>query len=112
MDVNKVLINSFSYIFIFLFCVSISGRALVGDIFATKAGYLEVAELNNLIIIFPQVAPTVMFPTNPMGCWDWWGYSSLYYATKSAPQMSGIRTMIDTVRSINRAIVASTGKML
>ncbi|CAF5147856.1 unnamed protein product, partial [Rotaria sp. Silwood1] len=65
------------------------GKHYVDDVFATKAGYLEVAELNNLIVVFPQVAPTMFLPTNPMGCWDWWGYSSLSYATKTAPQMAG-----------------------
>ncbi|CAF3895029.1 unnamed protein product [Rotaria sp. Silwood2] len=79
----------------------------VDDVFATKAGYLEVAELNNLIVVFPQVAPTMFLPTNPMGCWDWWGYSSLSYATKTAPQIVGVKKMIDTVRLINQAMVAS-----
>jgi len=83
------------------------GKATVGDVFARKAGYLEVAELNDLIVIFPQIAPTMFLPTNPMGCWDWWGYSSIYYATKTAPQASGVKKMIDTVRLINNAIVVS-----
>ena len=85
----------------------ILGRYYVEEIFATKAGYLEVAELNNIIVVFPQVVPSLAWPTNPMGCWDWWGYSSLSYATKTAPQMSGVKKMIDTVRSINKAMVAS-----
>jgi len=83
------------------------GKFYVGDIFATKAGYLEVAELNNIIVLFPQVVPSVTLPINPMGCWDWWGYSSLSFATKSAPQMSGVKKMIDTVRLVNKAMIAS-----
>ncbi|CAF5017607.1 unnamed protein product [Rotaria sp. Silwood1] len=83
------------------------GKHYVDDVFATKAGYLEVAELNNLIVVFPQVAPTMFLPTNPMGCWDWWGYSSLSFATKTAPQMASVKKMIDTVRLINQAMVAS-----
>ncbi|CAF1072859.1 unnamed protein product [Rotaria sordida] len=31
------------------------GKAYVDDVFVRKAGYLEVAELNNLIVIFPQI---------------------------------------------------------
>ncbi|CAF3813204.1 unnamed protein product [Adineta steineri] len=79
------------------------GKSYVGDTFATKAGYIEVAELNNIILIFPQILRSYFFPTNPMGCWDWWGYSSLYYATQTGPQMSGVKKMIDTVRMINTA---------
>ena len=82
----------------------ILGKYYVGDTFATKAEYLEVAELNNLIVVLPQVAQSLMFPTNPMGCWDWWGYISLFYTTKSAPQMSSVKKIIDTVRFINKAM--------
>jgi hypothetical protein len=42
-----------------------------------------------------------------MGCWDWWGYTTKNFATKLGPQMSGVMQMIDTVRMINKAIVAS-----
>lgn len=75
--------------------------------FVREAGYLEVAELNNIIVIFPQVRGSRVFPTNPMGCWDWWGYSSIYYATQSGPQMSGIKKMIDSLRMINAAFTAT-----
>jgi hypothetical protein len=83
------------------------GKSVVGDVFVREAGYLEVAELNNIIVIFPQVRGSLVFPTNPMGCWDWWGYSSVSYATKSGPQMSGIKKMIDTLRMINAAFTAT-----
>jgi hypothetical protein len=68
---------------------------------------LEVAERNNLIILFPQVVPSLISPTNPMGCWDWWGYNSKEFATKLGPQMYGVKKMIDTVRMLNKAIAAS-----
>lgn len=94
-----LFINSCKYIS--FFC-NIIGKTVAGDIFATKAGYLEVAELNDIIMIFPQVRRSVVLPTNPMGCWDWWGYSSVYYATKNGRQMSAVKNMIDTVRMINK----------
>ena len=47
--------------------------------FARNAGYNEVGELNNIIIIYPQATPTNA--TNPYGCWDWWGYTVSYYGT-------------------------------
>ncbi|CAF1184344.1 unnamed protein product [Adineta steineri] len=81
------------------------GKSYIGDVFVTKAGYVEVAELNNIIVIFPQILASTAFPINAMGCWDFWGYSSIYYATRSGPQISGIKKMIDTVRMINTAFV-------
>lgn len=46
-------------------------RGAVGDLFVKNAGYLEVAEVNGIIILFPQVVNSTV---NPSGCWDWWGY--------------------------------------
>jgi hypothetical protein len=68
---------------------------------------LEVAELNNIIVIFPQILRSSLFPTNPMGCWDWWGYSSISYANQGGPQMSGVKKMIDTVRLIKAAFATA-----
>jgi hypothetical protein len=31
---------------------------------------------------------------NPKGCWDWWGYSAVDYATRNGPQMVAVRKMI------------------
>jgi len=51
-------------------------RYLLKDKFARYTGYNEVAELNNIIIIYPQVIALI---DNPMGCWDWWGYTVKFY---------------------------------
>jgi hypothetical protein len=67
---------------------------------------LEVAELNDIIVLFPQILQSSFSPQNPNGCFDWWGYGSVNYANKLGPQMSGIKKMIDTVRGINAASVA------
>jgi len=40
---------------------------------------LEVAELNDIIVLFPQIVAAYVNPTDPDGCWDWWGYSSPDY---------------------------------
>jgi poly(3-hydroxybutyrate) depolymerase len=79
------------------------GKSFVGDVFAKKAGYLEVAELNDIIVLFPQILQSSFSPQNPNGCFDWWGYGSTNYANKLGPQMSGVKKMIDTVRAINTA---------
>ena len=33
-------------------------------------------------------------PSNPEGCWDWWGYDGPDFAIKSAPQMTTIMNMV------------------
>lgn len=54
-----------------------SDRQSIGDVFAKHAGYNEVAEANNIIILYPQ---TALFPPyNPNGCYDWWGVTSIGY---------------------------------
>ena len=54
-----------------------SFRDTIGDVFAMHAGYNGVAEANNIIVLYPQIAKTLL--TNPLGCWDWYvpsdGYS-------------------------------------
>jgi len=55
-----------------LFCV----RDKIGDEFAMNAGYNEVGELNNIIMLYPQAIATA---SNPNGCWDWWGYTVYFY---------------------------------
>lgn len=47
------------------------------DEFARHAGYVEVAEANDIIVMFPQVENNLI--TNPFGCWDWWGYEGNNY---------------------------------
>ena len=50
----------------------------MGDEFARHAGYLEVAEANDIIVLFPQIAQ--QFGINPNnGCFDWWGYEDSDY---------------------------------
>jgi len=70
------------------------GRHLLGDEFARKAGYNEVGELNNIIILYPQATATGV---NPLGCWDWWGYTIPDYATKGANQPLAVSRMIDRI---------------
>lgn len=72
------------------------GVGAVGDAFARGAGYLEVAEANRIVVLFPQVKPT-MQPLNPLGCWDWWGYEGADYATKRGRQIATVRAMVSTL---------------
>jgi len=49
----------------------------LGEVFVRNTGYNEVGELNNIIILYPQVTATDII--NPLGCWDIWGFASTYY---------------------------------
>jgi predicted peptidase len=69
----------------------------VGDAFAAGAGYNEWAEANRLLVLYPQVASSKIAPLNPMGCWDWWGYTEDGYATKSGPQVEVIKATMDAL---------------
>jgi hypothetical protein len=69
------------------------GASFVGDQFVRRAGYLEVAEANRVVLLFPQVEPSFQ-PLNPNGCWDWWGYEGEAYATQAGPQVRAVRSMI------------------
>lgn len=67
-------------------------RARVGGTFIEDTGYAELADTNRLIILFPQIASSVV---NPQGCWDWWGYTGLDYLGKDAPQIRALWKMVE-----------------
>lgn len=67
----------------------------VGDAFASMAGLNEWAETNQLIILYPQVDSSKIAPMNPMGCWDWWGYTDADYATKQGAQIRVVKSILD-----------------
>ena len=53
------------------FCIPTCCRTFVGDTFARHAGYNDLAEENDIIILYPQVTLSKNVPFNPNGCWDW-----------------------------------------
>ncbi|MEY8199562.1 MAG: hypothetical protein RPS47_10005 [Colwellia sp.] len=72
--------------------------------YINETGYLEAADKNSTIVLYPQVKKSTILPFNPKGCWDFWGYSTasippLNYYTKDAPQMIAIKKMIDQLIS-------------
>lgn len=66
----------------------------IGTTFANSTEYNNHAEINNIIILYPQTHTTVL---NPNGCFDWWGYTGPAYATKDGLQIGGIASMIRRV---------------
>ena len=76
------------------------GATVIGDQFYSGAGYNEVADTNNIVMLYPQVQESKLSPMNPQGCWDFWGYSSPIPAlpnfyTRAAPQMAAVKAMLD-----------------
>jgi hypothetical protein len=74
------------------------GKHKEGDKYARYAGYNEVGEINNIIILYPQA---IAYGTNGNGCWDWWGYTVVgTYATKRGNQPLAVIRMVDKVSGI------------
>lgn len=73
----------------------------IGLRFVENAGYIEWAQSNRLIVLFPQIVPRygwtggLAWVFNPRGCWDWWGYTDSEYATRSGRQIKAIQAMIE-----------------
>lgn len=75
------------------------GAAVIGDKYYASTGYNELADSNDMIVLYPQAQPSEPIPYNPKGCWDFWGYSSPdqrnpNFYSKSAPQMSAVMAML------------------
>lgn len=71
-----------------------------GNRYFTTTGYNEVADTNNLVILYPQAEGRDDDVTqNPDGCWDWWGYTSKEvqhpdFYSKQAIQIQAIHRMV------------------
>jgi poly(3-hydroxybutyrate) depolymerase len=68
--------------------------SFVGKAFVKDAGYNEWAESNDIVVLYPQVAKSLLMPLNPQGCWDWWGYTGPDYATRKGPQVLTVARML------------------
>eukprot|EP01060_Flectonema_neradi_P009369 TRINITY_DN16676_c0_g1_i1.p1 TRINITY_DN16676_c0_g1~~TRINITY_DN16676_c0_g1_i1.p1 ORF type:complete len:344 (+),score=80.73 TRINITY_DN16676_c0_g1_i1:51-1034(+) len=73
----------------------------IQDDFYTKVGLNNWAESNNIVVLYPQVKKSVLAPSNPEGCWDWWGYTNGKYAVKEGPQMQFVTSLINAITSTN-----------
>ena len=79
----------------------------LGDRFMTRIGLNEWADANRIVVLYPQAHATSMaeIPSslwltgasalNPLGCWNWWGYSGdSQYLTRKGVQIDAIWRMI------------------
>jgi hypothetical protein len=72
----------------------------IGNRFYTSTGYNQVADANKIIVLYPQAEPSAIYPYNPKGCWDFWGYTSVNpidpdFYRKSGTQMQAVKGMLD-----------------
>jgi len=72
----------------------------IGTKFVEDTELNPIAEANNIIVLYPQASKSTFNPSNPNGCWDWWGYTSgsviignTKYVTQAGPQMNTIWSM-------------------
>lgn len=85
----------------------VNGRADInnsppyGNRYVTTTGYNEIADSNNIIVLYPQAQGTDSDDIqNPDGCWDWWGYTSENpeapdYYSRDAIQIKAIHAMLN-----------------
>ena len=71
----------------------------VGTEFMELSGYLPWAEANDIVLLFPQVAKSLVAPLNPHGCWDWWGYTGDNYAKRNGKQML---TLVEWINELSQ----------
>ncbi|MEM8981875.1 MAG: polyhydroxybutyrate depolymerase [Pseudomonadota bacterium] len=62
--------------------------------FVELAGYNRWADAMNLVVFYPQVATSAV---NPLGCWDWWGYTGPDFAVQDGPQITALMALIDSL---------------
>jgi hypothetical protein len=66
----------------------------IGRTFASRAGYNRWADANRIVVLYPQVEKSWVWPFNPRGCWDWWGYSGVDYAARGGAQPASVHAML------------------
>ena len=58
-----------------MYHINHTNRDMIGREFAMNAEYNGIAEINNIIILYPQVKADT--DRNPRGCWDWYVFSTV-----------------------------------
>jgi poly(3-hydroxybutyrate) depolymerase len=76
------------------------GIGALGRRFPRQAGYDRWADANRIVVLYPQVTESTLRPFNPRGCWDWWGYSGVDYASRDGAQLSAVHRMLEALGAI------------
>ena len=69
----------------------------IGGVYVRDTGFGEWAEMNNLVVLFPQ---TVSGVPNTSGCWDFIGLYGADYVLKTGAQVSVIQRMAQDYTNI------------
>lgn len=78
----------------------VANQAPYGNRYMTTTGYNELADSNDIIVLYPQATGVDDGgQQNPDGCWDWWGYTSDNpeqpdYYTRNAVQIKALYAML------------------
>ncbi|AXE32014.1 poly(3-hydroxybutyrate) depolymerase [Chromobacterium phragmitis] len=78
----------------------IANQPPYGNRYVTTTGYNDLADSNNIIVLYPQACGSDDDQAqNPDGCWDWWGYTSDEpdnpdYYSRNAVQIRAIHAML------------------
>lgn len=70
---------------------------LIGDHYAVHAGYNRWADVNNIVVLYPQIDAKAKPTANPKACWDWFAYTGYDFARKSGFQMQAVRKMVAAI---------------
>ena len=68
---------------------------LIGDALVEHAGFNRWAETNDIVVLYPQTRASTVAPVNPLGCWDWWGYTGADYLARSGAQLAAVHRMVE-----------------
>lgn len=64
----------------------------IGEQYIRYAGYNRWADVNSMVVLYPQFHTT---PLNPKACADWFAYTGTAYASNIGTQPLAIKRMID-----------------
>jgi len=67
----------------------------VGLQWVENSGFNKWADTNAIVVLYPQTIASMMSPSNPEGCWDWWGYVEKDYDTHTGSQMAFTKAMLE-----------------
>ncbi|BFU45386.1 poly(3-hydroxybutyrate) depolymerase [Krasilnikovia sp. MM14-A1004] len=70
-----------------------SDTTFAGEMFPEHSYLDNYADTNDLVVLYPQTSISLL-RGNPLGCWDWWGFTGSDFATRSGPQMQAIVNMV------------------
>ena len=79
----------------------------IGDAYYGNAGFNEWAEASGIVVLYPQTVRRMLLG-NPMGCWDWYGYTGQDYDLKGGKQINALMNLIVRVQQMD--FPEATGK--